>query len=367
MPEFAATKNDPPDVIAAVTHVDPAPFYRRLRAGGQLFRDQSLKLWVAVGSNAVLTAFAHPALRVRPLNEPIPAALAGTVAGEIFSMLVRMNDGVFHAQHKPVLNAIAAAWRLEAISRISADLTPELLQRFSANDFLAELPVRVVASALGVTGTPLDDVAGQVRTFTLGLAAGAGLAAVQGANDAASALRSFWQKRGLNAIQAAHRIGLMQQSLDASAGLLGNTVVAMQRHPELAASWMCSHEEAREFVAEVARWDAPIQNTRRFAASRTALLDEELEVGDCVLLVLASGNRDADLNDRPDSFDPGRKNRRSLTFGHASHQCPAGQIAIEIAASAARFIWASGSFDAYFRHSGAYLPLSNARVPRFEN
>ncbi len=366
MPEHDALNSEPHDIFAALTHADPAPFYPRLRARAALYRDESSGLWVAVCSDAILTAFGHPGLRVRPSQEPVPRALLGTAAGEVFKYLVRMNDGAFHAQHKPGLRAEVAALKLDRIRQLSSNMTPTLLKRFSSNDLLAELPVRVMASALGVADALLDDVAGHVRTFTRGIAAGASAAVIGEASVAATALRAYWRQRGFDEIEAAQRIGLMQQSLDATAGLLGNTILSLQRLPERAAKWMMSHENAREWVAEVARWDAPIQNTRRFACGPVTLLNQSIADGECVLLVLASGNRDAALNERPDEFDPGRKNRRSLTFGSAAHQCPADKIAIEIIAACARFIWANGRFDACFRHSGAYLELPNARVPVFD-
>ena len=53
-------------------------------------------LWVASGAQLVEEVLSHPALRVRPLAEPVPAAIAGGSAGEVFGALVRMNDGARH-------------------------------------------------------------------------------------------------------------------------------------------------------------------------------------------------------------------------------------------------------------------------------
>src|SRR5947199_320044 len=79
--------------IAAATHPDPYPFYARLGAEAPLYRDDALGLWVAASAAAVNAALTHGLCRVRPPAEPVPRALAGSPAGEIFGRLVRMTDG----------------------------------------------------------------------------------------------------------------------------------------------------------------------------------------------------------------------------------------------------------------------------------
>jgi cytochrome P450 len=357
--------NAPDNAIEAVRHPDPYPYYRRLREQQPLFFDPSLGLWVASSAAAVQAALAQDGLRVRPAHEPVPTALLGTAAAEVFALLVRMNDGPFHATHKPEVIVAAEAVRLHQVAELAADMAQALCQTKAPNELLRQLPVRVTASALGVPDDRLDDVTRWTEAFTRGIAAGASPSAIEQADEAAAALLDYWQQRGYRPVQAAHRIGLAQQSLDATAGLLGNTVVLLLNRPELATHLMLSQASARELVAEVARWDAPIQNTRRFAARPLRLLDQRVEQGQGVLLVLASANRDEALNERPDEFDAHRHSRRSLTFGASAHACPADKLAIEIVAASARSISARGRFDSYFRPCGAYVPLPNARIPLF--
>lgn len=357
--------NAPGNAVEAVRHPDPYPYYRCLREQQPLFFDPLLGLWVASSAAAVQAALAHEGLRVRPAHEPVPAALLGTAAGDVFALLVRMNDGPFHAAHKPEVAAAAEAIRLHRVAELAANVAQTLCETKLPNEFLRQLPVRVMSSALGVPDDRLDDMRRWIEAFTRGIAAGASPSVIGQADAAAAALLDYWRRCGCSPVQAAHRIGLMQQSLDATAGLLGNTVVLLLRRPDLAAHLTRSQDSARELVAEVARWDAPIQNTRRFAAEPLRLLDQRIEKGQGVLLVLASANRDEALNERPDGFEEHRNSRRSLTFGAGAHACPAEKIAIEIVAASARSIWARGRFDSYFRPCGAYAPLPNARIPQF--
>jgi cytochrome P450 len=356
---------EPSNAIDAVRHADPSAYYRSLREQKPLFFDQSLGLWVASSAAAVQAALAQDPLRVRPMHEPVPVALLGTAAADVFALLVRMNDGPFHVTHKPDVTAAVDAVRLEPLAERAADMAAALQGTTSADELLRRLPVRVLANVLGVPDGELDEVTQWVDAFTRGIAAGAGAESISQASDAATNLLNYWQRRGHSSVRAVHRIGLMQQSLDATAGLLGNTVVLLLRRPELAAQVTESQASARELVAEVARWDAPIQNTRRFAAEPLRLLDQRIEKGQGVLVVLASANRDEALNERPDVFEIHRSSRQSLTFGAGAHACPAGKVAIEIVAACARSIWARGLFDSYFRPTGGYAPLPNARIPLF--
>jgi cytochrome P450 len=356
---------EPGDAIAAASHPDPTPFYRKLREGQPVFWDASLGLWVVTSAEAVLAAFSEPAFLVRPPNEAVPHALAGRAAGRLFSLLVRMNDGAFHAQHKPEVAAKSASLRLTQVADLSAGMTESLLATFGVNGFLMELPARVMAKALGVMDTELDGVVKHVRAFTRGIAPGADSAATDAADVAATFLVDYWAGRGHGPVQAAHRIGLMQQSIDATAGLLGNTLVLSEKWPDDAAVWPGSCETARSLVAEVARWDSPIQNTRRFAAAPARLMGRRIAANDALLLVLASANRDEALNERPDEFDIARPKRKSLVFGNRMHGCPAELIAIEIVAACAMYTPANVRLNEYFRFSGSYRSLPNARIPIF--
>ncbi|MGH8821489.1 MAG: cytochrome P450, partial [Rhodoferax sp.] len=143
------------------------------------------------------------------------------------------------------------------------------------------------------------------------------------------------------------------------------TVHLLRRLPELGVQTTASADLMRELVAEIVRWDAPVQNTRRFAAQDLVLCGVSIRAGEGLLLVLASANRDAALNPRPDRFELQRAQRHSLTFGAGVHACPAEQIAIEMVAACLDTIRAEGGFDSYFGCVTGYRPLPNVRVPVF--
>ncbi|MBW8719266.1 MAG: cytochrome P450, partial [Variovorax paradoxus] len=139
----------PLDPVAAVTHADPYPFYAELRAGPPLAWNEALRLWVASRAEVIESLLlAHGALRVRPAAEPVPRAIAGSAAGEVFGHLVRMNDGTAHQAHRPALQRALAGLDLGAVRtaalRVARDVPAQPL-----SDELFSMPVRTVAHLLG--------------------------------------------------------------------------------------------------------------------------------------------------------------------------------------------------------------------------
>lgn len=352
---------EPRDVVHAVVHPDPYPYYARLRRDRPLYFDEGLDSWVATTAPVVLAAMGEAALLVRPPEEPVPRALAGTPAGEVFARLVRMNDGEFHARHKPAVQQASSRLPLESVARSGADAAMDLADRVDANALLRALPVQAMARVLGVPADALDRTTGWVEDFVKGIAAQAPPEALARANHAAQALMAQGEAQGLDAVQCANRIALMQQSLDACAGLLGNAV----RHQRLRGADI-TPQGWRAFVAEVSRWDAPVQNTRRFAGADVMLGGQRIGQGQAMVLVLASANRDPRLNPDPDAFEPNRAGRTSLSFGAGRHQCPGEAIAVEIVAAALGALQSAGRLERVFGRTTGFRALPNARIPVFE-
>src|SRR6267378_1788425 len=100
----------PRDPLAAVTHPDPYPYYTSLVAERPFYRDEALGLWVASSAAAVTAALTSDLCRVHPPTEPVPRALLGSPAGDIFGHLVRMTDGPAHAALKPRVTAALASF-----------------------------------------------------------------------------------------------------------------------------------------------------------------------------------------------------------------------------------------------------------------
>ena len=319
--------DDPRSVLAAPSHPSPYAWYARLPA---VAFDAGIGLWVVAAPELVAQALSHPSLRVRPLAEPVPKALLGRPTGEVFARLVRMTDGEFHARHKPGVAAAAARIGRTAVEQAAALATRDLVSRTPIDALLSAIPVQAMARVLGVAAADLDRTVGWVHDFTLGIAAGASPEALDRADAAVAGLLA--QGEALEPAAAANRIAFMQQALDATAGLIGNGIVAWQA-------------EGAASIEEVARKDPAIHNTRRFAAEDLVLGDARIAAGQGLVLLLANP-------------------QARLEFGAGVHACPGEPIALAIAATALRTLEETGVLEGIAAPCG-YRPLPNARIPVF--
>src|SRR5262249_15817998 len=129
----------------------------------------------------------------------------------------------------------------------------------------------------------------------------------------------------------ANRIGYLSQSYEATAGLIGNTIVALGRHPDVLTRVEAAPGFLAAVIREVVRHDPAVQNPRRFLAGPGNAAGEAMREGDVVLVVLAAANRDPAANPDPERFDPLRRERTAFTFGFGPHACPGEAIAMMIA------------------------------------
>jgi cytochrome P450 len=386
----------PRDPIAAATHPDPYPYYAALVASRPFGYDPALGMWVAASAEAVMAVLTDPACGVRPPAEPIPAHLVETPLAAHYGHLIRMND---RAERCPLRGALVAALGtigMEQVAVRSAAVARRLVGELAGTSvtgldpFIWRLSVAVVGGLLGIPDARLAQVARWVGDFVACLAPGSDPARVRRGAIAAEALAATLDAAldaadgdragGLLAVmlaEAASRgvtgraaivangIGLLMQTYEATAGLIGNSLIALAQRPALARAALASDERCRAIVAEVLRHDPPIQNTRRFLLRDATVAGQHLAAGSGILVVLAAANRDPASNPQPERFDPERAARASFSLGHGAHACPGGGFAITIATAAVATLLGAGFDLAPLRGAVAYRPAANARLPQF--
>ena len=379
--------HEPHDAIAAATHADPYPYYARLREGTPLVRDETLGLWVASRADAVMQVLADSRLRVRPAAEPVPRAIAGLPAGELFSQLIRMNDGPLHAVHRPVLQRGLGRMDLRAAQGLASEVADHLPVD-ALDDWCLAMPVSAVAALLRFHSAQCPALARWTRDFVSCLSTLSSADQLQGASQAARELLHRFESlmasprpgsllQGIrHEAQASpglqHRVllcnlvALLSQTCDATAGLLGNAIVALQREAGLHAAMVQGRAKAQDIVAEVARHDSSVQNTRRFVPESMTVAGTPLQAGDAILVLLASAQRDPALHPEPDRFDLSRSERHLLGFGHGPHACPGLALAQAIAAAGLQSLCARRFTDARALPTRwHYRPSVNGRLPVF--
>src|SRR5688572_18971731 len=380
----------PESVLAAAAHPDPYPYYAALLAYRPLYREHRLGLWVALGAREVAEILCSEAVRVRPPAEPVPAAIAGAPAGEIFGNLVRMNDGPPHARAKAAISACLGAidaGQAAAIARREATALTRTLaiqqgQGLDLFDFA--LPVRVVAQMIGLPEEIAGRCAALTGDFVRCLSPLSGPDEIAQSNQAAESLlrllRDAWRPNsslathaerlrdhGLDEREAvlANLVGFMSQTYEATAGLIGNTLLALARHPHLRRQVAGDDALLQHVIEEVARHDPSVHNTRRFVAEDCVIAGEAMNQGDQILVVLAAANRDPAHCERPHVFDPDRTDRRSFTFGAGRHACAGQGIATAIAAAGIQALMAHGLDIAALAGPVEYRRSINSRIPLF--
>lgn len=389
------TPMPPLNAVAAASHPNPYPYYQHLLAGPKLYFDADLRLWIASRAAVIQEVLDNPHCQVRPTGEPVPKTIAGSSAGAVFARLIRMNEGAGHASPRRAIGQALAALDLAAITRKTGQFAIMLGERHGLPDGAAitrwvfDLPTYVVADLLGLGQAELPLIALWMADFVRCLSA---LSTTQQLADASTAAQALHERfaqlvqtstvapTGLladvcrQAARAgwadqdailANMIGLLSQTHEATAGLIGNSIVALLSQPQLQARLGADPRLAAALVHEVARFDPPVQNTRRFVTQATSVAGVVLQPGDTILLLLAAAGRDEQAHSQPDAFLLERPVRKLLGFGHGRHACPGQELAMLIATSAIQHLLALPLALDPATLGWTYRPSANGRLPQF--
>ncbi|WYX33380.1 cytochrome [Achromobacter xylosoxidans] len=276
----------PTDPLQAVTHADPYPYYAALARDRPLYRDARLGLWVASAPGTIRDIMRHPAARVRPMAEPVPRGIAAGPAGLLFGRFLRMNDGPRQARLKALFRAFLARQAPLAPAPDWPRLEMDTGSAGAIDRYLHAAPVFAQACALGLPGAVAADCAREVGAFLAALPpaapedrVAAGHTAAErllarlgahlddrAASPALRELRGQGADAGLEpALLAANLAGLLFQSCEAGAGLLGNALLRAGRQRAgaaltLAQAWELVDATLRHdppFTTPAASWPAP--------------------------------------------------------------------------------------------------------------
>jgi cytochrome P450 len=119
---------------------------------------------------------------------------------------------------------------------------------------------------------------------------------------------------------------------------LGSLFWAVLTHADIADSLASDEALRRGVVEETLRWEPPIALQPRASGDRTVSWHgAEIPANAPMLFAIAAANRDPAVFSEPHRFDPSRKSRHSMTFGHGEHFCLGSHLArreMEVATAA---------------------------------
>jgi cytochrome P450 len=344
---------------------DPYPLFQAVRALGAVHAvtlADGHEAWLVARHEEARAALNHP--RLSKDMQAALAADAGVVAeglpGPVFARHMLVVDPPDHTRLRRLVSGAFSVRRLEGLRAHVQAIVDALLDEIAADgpdsrvDLVAKLafplPFTVICELLGV---PLAERPSLGRELTLLLAptttSDEYARAKQASDVVVEMLTSLVEAKQASPDDAlvsaliAARDGderLDQRELlstifqlivaghDTTASLIGNSVVALLRHPDQLAMLREHPDKISGAVEEFLRYDAPVPHaTFRYAAAALDIGGVTIPAGAQVIISLASANRDADHYASPEALDIDRADTRHLAFGHGIHFCLGAPLA----------------------------------------
>ncbi len=108
---------------------------------------------------------------------------------------------------------------------------------------------------------------------------------------------------------------------------LGSMMYAVLSHRDVLAAVQEDPSLIPQVVQEALRWEPPTAMLPRFAPKDVTWAGHEIPGGSEVIFGITSANRDPGVFEEPDRFNPWRKEREFVTFGHGLHFCLGSHLA----------------------------------------
>jgi cytochrome P450 family 142 subfamily A polypeptide 1 len=140
-------------------------------------------------------------------------------------------------------------------------------------------------------------------------------------------LVSIWARAELGGCPMEQSVMVQETGLFISGGaettrtVIARGLVELTRHPEQWEAMAASPSLVPGAVEELIRWVTPLNNFFRTAVADATIADTQVHVGDRVMLVYPSANRDEAVFDHPDTFDIRRDPNPHVAFGFGTHFC----------------------------------------------
>ena len=344
----------PTNAIEAVRNRDPSVFYATI-AGRPPWYDEGLGMWIIAAPDDIVAVLNSDVARVRPVGEPCPRHLVGSVAGDTFRGIARMNDGAAHTEVRATVNTWFASLNPSRIDAACRDAVVDV--RTHTNEptiqhWMTLYPSAVMVRLMGMNPAAARSMADAAKALAAAFGPGAGQETAGAADEAIAAIfDALDEPRKATADGAA---GFLFQTFDATAALIGNTVASLARNPSAGRT----PSDIASSIEVVLRNDAPVHNTRRFLHADLTIGATTIAAGSTLLLVLAAAALDQTAAHADENAG------ESIGFGAGPHRCPADQLAPTITQHAVTEIIESYGSDRLPGPIG-YEPRQNSRIPIF--
>jgi cholest-4-en-3-one 26-monooxygenase len=367
-PEFEIDACDPTLFVRGVAH----DVYRWMRENDPVHRDEKNGLWVVSKYEDVSYVERRPDLFCSKLGVRPKGGGADNLS------IVSMDDPE-HAHQRRLVSRGFTPSRINSLMQHIRELARELIDNVAArgecdfvNDIAKPLPLIVIAELLGLPVEDRERLAHWSDTMMSGEGAEGDDPLVQAAGEAwaeyvtylvglledrranprddlISVLLSSAESGELNfdeaALQTRMEAGeLSGMGLDADELLsflvlllvagnettrnaLAGGMLALSEFPGEKARLVADPTLVNSATEEILRFVSPVISFTRTVTTDTELRGRELAVGDVLLNVYPSANRDADIFEDPDTFRIDRAPNLHLAFGTGPHFCLGANLA----------------------------------------
>jgi len=344
---------------------DPFPLFAAVRERGPV-----LEVTLADGHPAWLVTRhdeARAALGDARLSKDMHAALASGDAvvaeglpGPAFARHMLVVDPPDHTRLRRLVSAAFSVRRIERLEPHVRVVVDELLDGIAAQgpdavvdlvaSFAFPLPFTVICELLGVPVPDRQPFGDALKTLLGPTNTDAEYARAKRASDTVVAMleslvEAKQRQPGDDLVSAliSARDGdarLDQRELlstifqlivaghDTTTSLIGNSVVALLRHPDQLSALRAGTSRIPAAVEELLRYDAPVpHSTFRYAVEPIELGGVTIPAGAQVIINLASACRDEMQYPDAEELDIDRRDVRHLAFGHGIHFCLGAPLA----------------------------------------
>ncbi len=342
------------DPYAYETHEDPYPIYERLRRHAPAYWNSEIGFWALSRYDDVLEGFKNTTLYSNTGGVSLDQGDMGDPSSTTSFLAM---DPPRHTKMRGLVSRGFTPRRVAELEPKIRELAVHYIGTFLDQDscefidaFAGRLPMDVISEMLGVRREDRD----MLRTWAdTVLHREEGVAGVpQEGLDAALNLVGYFDdlvkarksKRGDDLVSAlldaevdgerlagadviAFLFLMIIAGSETTTKLLGNMLYWISRNPE-------QHDKVRDdpsaippWVEETLRYDNSSQALMRTVARDHEVRGQRLRVGDRVLLLVGSANRDETVFERADAFDIERDTTASLSFGRGTHFCLGASLA----------------------------------------
>ncbi|OAT35370.1 cytochrome P450 [Proteus myxofaciens] len=369
----------PPTLKSRQFEIDPYPLYERLRTTMPIAYDETTDIWLISR---------HADIKAVLTNSKVSTNNYMWQIGPLLGRTIVAMDGCEHAHHRGLLSPKFRGKSLEIFRDSITSVTRDLLAKMKGKsrvdlitDFTSELPVLVMAKALGLPIETSEEIEQIKKWCSIGfeylgnyrqdpaLLTG-GLSnrdnfynfvdpyiearRISPSNDLISHLldaRIDDQPLSDRFIKAYCAI-LMTAGSETSHGALANLIVNLLNEPGIKDMVLDNPDLMENAYAETLRRNPPLQLVLREATETLSLPSGTIPAGATLACLIGSANRDPERFPEPDIFDISRPNKTSshFAFGAGKHFCLGSMLAqMEITIGANMLLqafpnicWASG-------------------------